>query len=112
MVLASAPRGARTLAGAVRVRCDAAMIVPRWEWRTFQAPFGEAEHVLAGLTPDREEYSDERYLLSLNSDASIKVRDQLVDVKRRLAVDEHGLEQWLPVLKSAWPLDGDATREV
>ena len=88
------------------------MIVPRWEWRTFQAPFGEAERVLASLTPDREERSDERYLLSLDSDASIKVRDRRVDVKRRLAVDEHGLEQWLPILKSAWPLSGDEAREV
>ena len=51
-----------------------ATIVPRWEWRTFGASFGAADERLAALVPDRVEESDERYLLALRSDASVKVR--------------------------------------
>lgn len=48
--------------------------------------------------------SDELYLLSSESDASVKVRDDLMDVKRLEAVDGNGLEQWRPVLKGSFPL--------
>ena len=57
-------------------------IVPRWEWRTFGDGFGEAEGRLASLSPERAQESDELYLLSRTSDASVKVRDGLMDVKR------------------------------
>jgi len=50
-------------------------IVPRWEWRTFDERFGEADIHFAALSPDRAQESDEVYLLSLASDASVKVRD-------------------------------------
>src|SRR5215467_976187 len=79
-------------------------IVPRWEWRTFGESFGAAEGRLALLDPDRIHESDEIYLLSLESDASVKIRDGLMDVKLLEAVDGDGLEQWLPVLKGAFPL--------
>jgi len=87
------------------------MIVPRWEWRTFESS-GDAELGLAALTPDREQRSDERYLLSLSSDASVKVRDGQIDVKRLIALDDRGLEQWLPVIKASWPLSRDSVRDV
>ena len=48
--------------------------------------------------------SDELYLLSPVNDASVKVRDELLDVKQLQQVDEHGLEQWLPVLKAQFPV--------
>jgi exopolyphosphatase/guanosine-5'-triphosphate,3'-diphosphate pyrophosphatase len=48
--------------------------------------------------------SDEVYLLSEESDASVKIRDGLMDVKRLEAVDGNGLEQWRPVLKGSFPL--------
>ena len=48
--------------------------------------------------------SDELYLLSQESDASVKIRDHLLDVKRLEAVDGNGLEQWRPVLESPFPL--------
>jgi exopolyphosphatase/guanosine-5'-triphosphate,3'-diphosphate pyrophosphatase len=79
-------------------------IVPRWEWRIFGAGFGEAEKRLAALAPSREEESDDRYLLSLASDASVKVRGGLLDVKERLAVNEDGLEQWTPIVKATFPV--------
>jgi len=48
--------------------------------------------------------SDEVYLLSLESDASVKVRDGLMDVKHLERVNDDGLEQWKPVMKAAFPL--------
>jgi exopolyphosphatase / guanosine-5'-triphosphate,3'-diphosphate pyrophosphatase len=79
-------------------------IVPRWEWRTFAESFGAAEEMLAQAGPGRVEESDETYLLSEESDASVKVRADLLDVKRLEAVDGAGLEQWRPVLKTPFPL--------
>jgi exopolyphosphatase / guanosine-5'-triphosphate,3'-diphosphate pyrophosphatase len=79
-------------------------IVPRWEWRAFGDDFDSAETLLAAYMPDRVQESDEVYLLSRESDASVKVRDGLMDVKRLEAVNDNGLEQWRPVLKSAFPL--------
>jgi len=79
-------------------------IVPRWEWRTFGESFGSADERLALLEPERRQESDEVYLLSLESDSSVKIRDGLMDVKRLEAVDGDGLEQWRPVLKASFPL--------
>jgi exopolyphosphatase/guanosine-5'-triphosphate,3'-diphosphate pyrophosphatase len=79
-------------------------IVPRWEWRTFGERFGDADIHFAALSPDRVQESDEVYLLSLASDASVKVRDGLMDVKRLERVNDDGLEQWKPVLKASYPL--------
>ena len=79
-------------------------IIPRWEWRTFGESFGPAEELLAARTPEREHSSDELYLLSQESDASVKIRDGLMDVKQLEAVDGNGLEQWRPVLKTGFPL--------
>ncbi len=79
-------------------------VVPRWEWRTFGESFGEADTHLAALAPDRVQESDEVYLLSRASDASVKVRDGLMDVKRLERVNDDGLEQWKPVMKASYPL--------
>jgi exopolyphosphatase / guanosine-5'-triphosphate,3'-diphosphate pyrophosphatase len=79
-------------------------IVPRWEWRTFGESLGAAEERLARLTPERVDESDEVYLVSRRSDASVKVRDGLLDVKRLVRVDDAGLEQWMPVMKAPFPL--------
>ena len=79
-------------------------IVPRWEWRTFGDDFGAGEERFSALTPERIQESDETYVLSTRSDASVKVRDGLMDVKHLEAVDDDGLEQWMPVLKAEFPL--------
>ena len=78
-------------------------IVPRWEWRTFGedlAGFGER----LGPAADHVAESDEVYVLSAASDASVKVRDGRMDVKRLERVSDDGLEQWRPVLKAEFPL--------
>ncbi len=79
-------------------------IVPRWEWRTFGDDFGSAETLLDSQEPERAQESDEIYLLSDESDASVKVRDGLMDVKQLEAVNADGLQQWRPVLKNSFPL--------
>jgi exopolyphosphatase / guanosine-5'-triphosphate,3'-diphosphate pyrophosphatase len=79
-------------------------IVPRWEWRTFGEHLGRADARLAALAPDSVQESDELYLLSLESDASVKVRDELMDVKHLEHVNDDGLEQWRPALKARFPL--------
>jgi exopolyphosphatase / guanosine-5'-triphosphate,3'-diphosphate pyrophosphatase len=77
----------------------------RWEWRKFGDDFGVAEERFAALEPERVHESDEIYLLSAADDAdTVKVRDELMDVKHLEHVDGDGLEQWLPVMKSGFPL--------
>jgi exopolyphosphatase / guanosine-5'-triphosphate,3'-diphosphate pyrophosphatase len=77
----------------------------RWEWRTFGDGFGAAEERFAALEPERVQESDEIYLLSAADDAdTVKVRDELMDVKHLEHVDGDGLEQWLPVMKAGFPL--------
>jgi len=79
-------------------------IVPRWEWRTFGESFAGAEQRLAALSPESVRESDELYLLSTAADDSVKVRDELLDVKQLEQVSDDGLEQWRPVLKAPFPL--------
>jgi exopolyphosphatase/guanosine-5'-triphosphate,3'-diphosphate pyrophosphatase len=87
-------------------------IVPRWEWRTFGDRFGEAEDVLRSFEPSSVSESDEVYVLSATSDASVKVRDGLMDVKQFLEVNDAGLELWRPVLKAEFPLSAEAVESV
>ncbi len=79
-------------------------IIPRWEWRTFGESFGPAEEQFAARTPEKVQESEETYLLSTQSDASVKVRGGLMDVKHLETVNDDGLEQWLPVMKGEFPL--------
>jgi exopolyphosphatase/guanosine-5'-triphosphate,3'-diphosphate pyrophosphatase len=76
-----------------------AEVVPRWEWRTFD-DLRNAERYFAELRPERVEESDETYLLSRLSDASVKVRGGVLDVKRLERVNADRLERWRPVLKA------------
>ena len=79
-------------------------IVPRWEWRAFAADFGLAEARLGRLDPESEQESDEVYLLAAVTDKTVKIRDDLLDVKSLERVDRAGLEQWRPALKASFPL--------
>ena len=80
-----------------------AVIVPRWEWRTFGPGVDVAEPRLAGLEPTGVQESDELYLLT-GTRPTAKVRDNLMDIKALIEVDRNGLEQWRPVMKVAFPL--------
>jgi exopolyphosphatase/guanosine-5'-triphosphate,3'-diphosphate pyrophosphatase len=87
-------------------------IVPRWEWRTFGDAFGAAEDRFAALAPERVQESDETYLLSVGGGDTVKVRDELMDIKHLEHVNDDGLEQWLPVMKASFPLAADDVRAV
>ena len=80
------------------------VVIPRWEWRCFGEHFGAAEALIDSMTPDRVHESDEVYLLSAIGTDAVKVRDGLMDVKHLVQVDADGLEQWVPVMKAAFPL--------
>ena len=80
-------------------------IVPRWEWRTFDV--GDAVAAFASLAPDELLESSELYVLASTGADVVKVRDELMDVKRLHEVDDAGLELWSPVLKAAFPLTAD-----
>ena len=82
-------------------------IVPRWEWRTFGEPLASRGTCWTTRAPDSTQESDELYVVSAHSDASVKVRDGLMDVKHLHRVDEAGLELWTPVMKAAFPLPAD-----
>jgi len=79
-------------------------IIPRWEWRTFGASFGEADRRFSALEPGRVQESDEVYLLSPVTDANVKIRDGLMDIKTLEQVNVEGLERWRPVMKGKFPL--------
>jgi exopolyphosphatase / guanosine-5'-triphosphate,3'-diphosphate pyrophosphatase len=87
-------------------------VVARWEWRTFGEAFAAVEERLGGADPERVQTSDELYLVSLASDASVKIRDDLLDVKQLQHVNRDGLEQWLPVMKASFPVDSAQLRTV
>src|SRR5262249_17790517 len=79
-------------------------IIPRREWLTFRAKFGEADRRFDALGPRHEQESGEGYLLSLGTDANAKIRDGLMDVKTLEQLDADGLEQWRPVMKDTFSL--------
>jgi exopolyphosphatase/guanosine-5'-triphosphate,3'-diphosphate pyrophosphatase len=79
-------------------------IVPRWEWRTFGTEFGAADEAVAALEPELTQESDETYLLSPGTDAAVKIRAGLMDIKQLEHVGEAGLEQWRPAMKETFPL--------
>jgi exopolyphosphatase/guanosine-5'-triphosphate,3'-diphosphate pyrophosphatase len=72
-------------------------LVPRWEWRSYAEDFDVPASAEA-----RE--SDELYVLSRESTASVKFRDGKLDVKRLESLGDGGLERWRPVLRAAPPL--------
>ena len=80
-----------------------AMIIPRWEWRTFARHFEVAEKHFAELTPAGIQESDELYLLG-GTGENVKIRDDLLDIKVLREVDAAGLERWEPVMKKGFPL--------
>ncbi len=87
-------------------------IVPRWEWRTFGQDFGAAEPRFAALGAEQVQNSAETYLLASGSDANVKIRDELMDIKILELVDSNGLEKWHPVFKERFPLAAAAVAQV
>jgi exopolyphosphatase/guanosine-5'-triphosphate,3'-diphosphate pyrophosphatase len=87
-------------------------LIARWEWRTFGTTFGAFEDRIKDLPQDRARKSSEVYILSRQSDANTKIRDELMDVKILKQVNEHKLEQWFPVMKEGFPIGRDILEQV
>ncbi len=79
-------------------------IIPRWEWRTFGDKFGDAEDKIRVSGEPRIRKSEEIYILSKASNDNTKIRDELMDIKTLLRVNDYGLEQWTPILKEGFPI--------
>lgn len=94
-------------AGDDTVHPSAPDVVPRWEWRTFGRDVGEIGEIdaLGALRTTPAEESEETYVLSMHADASVKVRDGVLDVKVLQRVDGAGLQLWVPTMKAPFPLD-------
>ncbi len=82
-----------------------AMVIPRWEWRTFASSLEKLRRRVDGAAFEPPRESRETYLLCLKSSHNAKIRDGLMDLKWKKQVDADGLELWDPVLKSGFPFD-------
>ncbi len=83
----------------------AAMVIPRWEWRTFASSLNDLRRRIDGAAFAAPRESREIYLLCLTSSHNAKIRDDLMDLKWKKQVDGDGLELWDPVLKSGFPFE-------
>ncbi|MFO7895520.1 MAG: hypothetical protein R6U84_01120 [Candidatus Cloacimonadales bacterium] len=80
-------------------------IIPRWEWRTFGLEFPEVEAKIKKEGDSFDRQSKEIYILSENSNDNTKIRDELMDIKSPLRINEKtSLEQWTVLAKSAFPI--------
>jgi len=78
----------------------------RYEFRVWAETLGDVKQQLQRFAmPSRAETSEEIYLISATTDGcNAKIRHSLVDIKILIATDR-GLEQWIPVLKTGFPLE-------
>lgn len=90
-----------------QVHPEPAVVVPRWECRVF-GDLEAADGALEAVRSVDPVESDETYVLSLYGDASLKIRDGLLDIKVLTRVNGAGLQLWVPTMKAAFPLDDAA----
>ena len=88
-----------------------ATIIPRWEWRTFGSDFKGADEKIMALEPSVKK-SGEKYILSRNTNENCKIRDDLMDIKSPVNVNEDKLEQWYPTMKLEFPLSKEQVCEL
>lgn len=80
-------------------------IIPRWEWRTFGKDLSDGEKKIKSMGNPRDRESKEIYILSSKSNDNTKIRNELMDIKSPLRINEdNGLEQWTVLAKSAFPI--------
>ncbi len=79
-------------------------VIPRWEWRYFSSDYDGLKRYFNGYQPVLEISSEEIYFLIDNPALNIKLRHDLIDVKKLLLVNPDGLEKWIPILKADFPI--------
>ena len=81
-------------------------IKPRYEFRVWAETLVSVHDKLGRLAPPKIAESEETYLVSKATDkCNVKIRAALMDIKV-LVAEDRGLEQWRPVLKAGFPLQG------
>jgi len=93
-------------------RIDLGTIVPRWEWRTFNDDLGTAAAEIEKYECTRIKESSEVYLISRKGGNNTKIRDLLMDIKLLANTNQDKLEQWMPTMKSSFPVDQTVISEV
>lgn len=63
--------------------------------------------MFADLTPEGEPTETEETYLLGPGDVNVKIRFALLDIKKLMDVDEHGLELWAPTSKAEFPMEAD-----
>ncbi|WP_456406884.1 hypothetical protein [Caldithrix abyssi] len=79
-------------------------IIPRWEWRTFGQDLRQGIKAIQAYPEGKVRKSGEIYILSEKSNDNTKIRDELMDIKTLLRVNQDGLEQWTVLLKAGFPI--------
>ena len=87
-------------------------VAHRWEWRTFGARLASAESIFADLAAIEEPAATEETYLLGPGDVNVKIRFDLLDIKKLIDVDENGLELWAPVSKSGFPMSAEEVSSV
>lgn len=89
-----------------------AVIIPRWEWRTFREDLSSYAETLKKYGEASIKKSEEFYILSSASDENIKIREDLVDIKSFKNSNADKLEQWDPIMKEAFPISSDKLKRL
>ena len=85
----------------------------RWEWRVFaEAPFASLTPLFARLTPANSKKNSDIYIISPSTDANLKIRNNMLDVKTLLETAASGAERWSPAFRCAFPPQADSLPEI
>lgn len=90
---------------------SSSQIIPRWEWRHFSSDYKSLKIYFSRFDQPVVQLSDEIYFLIHNPEINIKLRHNLIDIKKRLSVDANGLEKWTPLLKIEFPVNTTKMQE-
>jgi len=86
-------------------------MTPRYEYRIWAKDLRDLGACLATqCEPLGERSSDETYLV-LNVDINVKIRSEIVDIKKLIRT-EKGFQLWTPILKEPFPLTAPTVQEV
>lgn len=76
----------------------------RWEWRVFSdRPFARFAAFLRRLKAANHKTDCDTYIISKNTNANIKIREGMLDIKLITGVSELRAERWRPAFRAHFP---------